>query len=81
MVSLEMAERNSERLLALPERSFTMNKSFKFSVAMLFILTTLLSGCIFPGEWRDHGGDHGDHGDHGDRGDRGDRGGDQGQSR
>lgn len=59
-----------------------MNKSFKFSVAMLFILTALLSGCIFPGEWRDHGGyrsgDQGDHGGHhGDRGrHQGDRGGD-----
>lgn len=68
-VSLQLAERNSERLVALTERSFTMNKSFKFSVAMLFMLTTLLSGCIVPGEWRDHGGDQGD------------RGGDQGESR
>lgn len=53
-----------------------MKRSFKFSVAMLFILTTLLSGCIFPGEWWGHdghrGGDRG--GEHGDRGgDHGDR--------
>jgi len=51
-----------------------MNKSFKFSVVMLFILTTLLSGCIVPDEWGDHGGyrggDHGDRGGH--QGDRGD---------
>lgn len=60
-----------------------MNKSFKFSVAMLFMLTTPLSGCIFPGEWRDRGGDHGDRGnDHGDRGGyHGDHGGDQEESR
>ena len=54
-----------------------MNRSLKFSAAMLFILTTLLSGCIFPGEWRDHGGYRGgDHRDNG--GHHGDRGGDHG---
>jgi hypothetical protein len=62
-----------------------MKISFKFSAAMLFILTILLSGCIFPGEWRgndgyrggDRGGDRG--GEHGDRG--GDRGGEHGDRR
>jgi len=63
-----------------------MNKSFKFSVALLLILTTLLSGCIVPDGWGDRGGyvrgDHGGYGGHhrrhhGDRGgDQGDRGGD-----
>jgi hypothetical protein len=51
-----------------------MKRSFKFSVAMLLILTTLLSGCIFPGEWWGPDGHHG--GEHGDRG--GDRGGGHG---
>jgi hypothetical protein len=58
-----------------------MKRSFKISAAMLFILTTLLSGCIFPGEWWGHdghrGGDRG--GEHRDRG--GDRGGDHGDRR
>lgn len=55
-----------------------MKSSFKFSVSMIFMLMTALSGCIYPGERWDHdrGGrdEHGDRGgDHG--GDRGDRGG------
>jgi hypothetical protein len=58
-----------------------MKLSFKFSVVMLFILTTLLSGCIVPEVWvpdghggEDRGGEHRDRG--GDRGgDRGDHGG------
>lgn len=44
-----------------------MKKSIKFWVAMLFILTTLLSGCMVSGEeWvhggsqsKEHGGDRG----------------------
>ncbi len=56
-----------------------MKNYFKFSVAMVFILTTLLSGCIVPVEGWGRGGDGGEH--HG--GDRGgdrhhDRGGDRG---
>lgn len=47
-----------------------MKRSFKFSVVLLLTLTTLLSGCIFPGdEWGrgghgergERGGEHGDH--------------------
>jgi hypothetical protein len=46
-----------------------MKKSFKFSIAMLLVLTTLLSGCIYPGEWWGHGHRHdgGRDGEHGDR--------------
>jgi len=61
-----------------------MNRSYKFSVATLLVLTTLLSGCIFPGEWQDQGGyqggEHGDRsGHHHDRGrDHGNRGEDDG---
>jgi hypothetical protein len=58
-----------------------MKKSFKFKVAMFVVLTSLLSGCYFPGYGWDHdggrGGDRG--GEHGDRG--GDRGGDHGDHR
>ena len=49
-----------------------MKRSFKFSVALLLALTTLLSGCIFPGDGWDRDGHRG-HGEHGDRG--GERGG------
>ena len=52
-----------------------MKNSVKFSVAIILILATSLSGCVYPGErW----GDGGDRGGHSDRGDRGDRGGDRG---
>jgi len=53
-----------------------MKRSFKFSLVMFFILTGLLSGCVYPGDrWgHERGGDSG--GDHGDRGE--DRGGDRG---
>ncbi len=48
-----------------------MKRSFKFSLVMFFILTGLLSGCVYPGNrWgHDRGGEHsergGDHGNHG----------------
>jgi len=42
-----------------------MKRPFKFSVVMIFILTTLLSGCVVTDEGWGRGGDHG--GDHGDR--------------
>ena len=44
-----------------------MKSSFKFSMAMIFTLMTLLSGYIYPGERWDHdrGGDRGgENGDH-----------------
>ena len=49
-----------------------MKNYFKFSVAMIFILTTLLSGCIVPVEGWGRGGDGGGGEHHG-----GDRGGDR----
>ena len=58
-----------------------MKNSVKFSVAIILILATSLSGCVYPGERWGYGGDRGEHGDrggHSDRGDRGDRGGDRG---
>ena len=61
-----------------------MKNSFKFSVAMISILMTLLSGCVFPGEgWG--GGDYRGGGRGGDdyrgNGHGGDRGGENGDRR
>ena len=57
-----------------------MKRTFKFSVPILFILTILLSGCIFPDERWGDGDHHGHHGGYhsGDRHDHrdGNRGGD-----
>lgn len=54
-----------------------MKNSFKFSVAAILILMTLLSGCMYPGErWEHGGGSHDRGGDHG-----GDHGGDRGDYR
>ena len=44
-----------------------MKKSMKLSVALLLVLTSMLSGCIFPGEWWGHGGHGGHGGEHGER--------------
>ena len=65
---------DSKRWLTQDKGSFIMKNS---AVAIIFLLMAL-SGCVYPGERWDHGGDR--NGDHrGDRGDdhRGDRGSDR----
>jgi len=56
-----------------------MKRSFKISVVMFFILTGLLSGCVYRGERWGHDGERG--GEHGDRDRGGDRGGEHGDYR
>lgn len=55
-----------------------MKKSINFRAAVFVVLTSLLSGCFFPGDGWGHHGDRGHDHEHSDRDHRGDRGGDRG---